>query len=76
MMKYGDNASQTRRLVSVFKDGKLAELKVDMDESLENNDMHIFRYLRRAAIINSISKTKYAEQVKERLAEEIEDATN
>ena len=60
-MKYGDNASQTRRMVSVFKDGRLTELKQDMDRTTTIDDMGIFRYLRRAAIINSIPKIKYTQ---------------
>jgi len=48
-------------MVSVFKDGKLPDLKIYMDNITKIDDMEIFRCLRRAAIINCISKTKYKE---------------
>ena len=76
LMKYGDNAYRTRRMVSAFKDGKLADLKLHMDNISTIDDMEIFRFLRRAAIVNCISKPKYQEWVELRLAEEVEDASN
>ena len=76
MTKYGDNAHRTRRLVSIFKDGELKRIRDDMVASTVIDDMGIFRFLRRAAIVNSISKTEYTEWVEQRMREEIEDTVN
>ena len=76
LMKYGENASNTsstRRLVSVFKDGRLSNLRTEMLSVVEVSDINIFRFLRKAAIINSATKMKYAEWVDERLKDEQED---
>ena len=75
-MKYGENAGNTRRLVSVFKDGKLNDLRKEMMLSSDVSDITIFRFLRKAAIINSASKLKYAEWVDQRLEEEQEDSAD
>ena len=61
LQKYGDNASQTRRMVSVYKDGALGELRCEMVRKKTVDDMSIFRFLRKAAIINSISKMEYTQ---------------
>ena len=44
-----------------------------MEKTINVDDMSIFRFLRRAAINNSIFKKKYAEWVEERLNEVAED---
>ena len=75
-MKHGDNATRSRRLVSIFKDGQLAALRSDMLDTSSAADIVIFRFLRRAAIINCISKTTYTEWVESRLKEEDEDTIN
>ena len=75
-MKHGDNATRSRRLVSIFKDGQLATLRTDMLETPSATDIVIFRFLHRATIINCISKTKYTEWVESRLKEEDEDTIN
>ena len=61
LMKYGENAGNTRRLVSVFKDGKLSDLRTEMIKTSDVSDISIFRFLRKAAIINSAAKLKYSE---------------
>ena len=57
-MNYGENAGNTRRLVSVFKDGKLGDLRIEMLLASNVSDITIFRFLRKAAIINSAAKLK------------------
>ena len=70
LMKYGENAFNTRRLVSAFKDGQLSNLRTEILSVVGVSDINIFRFLRKAAIINSATKIKYAEWVNERLREE------
>ena len=59
LMKYGANAAQTRRMVSVYKDGALRDLRREMGCTQNAGEMDIFRYLRRSAIINSINKMEF-----------------
>ena len=61
LLKYGENAGNTRRLVSVFKDGKLGDLRKEMLVSSRVSDITIFKFLRKAAIINSATKLKWTE---------------